>query len=174
MIIEPWNDIEPTIDPSAFIATGAAVVGDVTLGPDSSVWYGCVLRGDDHWIRVGAGSNIQDGTVIHVSLDTHPTLIGERVTVGHGARLHGCTIGDESLVGIGAIVLDGAELEPGSMLAAGAMLTPGKRVPSGELWAGSPARKLRDLSRDDLDFIRWDAEHYVKLARSYRKRTQSD
>ncbi|GGX56279.1 gamma carbonic anhydrase family protein [Saccharospirillum salsuginis] len=170
MIIEPWNDITPTIDASAFVATGAAVVGDVTLGPDSSVWYGSVLRGDDHWIRVGAGSNIQDGTVIHVSLDTHPTRIGDRVTVGHGARLHGCTIGDESLVGIGAIVLDGAELEPGSMLAAGAMLTPGKRVPSGELWAGSPARKLRDLTQADLDFIRWDAEHYIKLARRYRNR----
>ena len=173
MIIEPWNDTTPTIDSSAFVATGAAVVGDVTLGPDSSVWYGCVLRGDDHWIRVGAGSNIQDGTVVHVSLDSHPARIGDRVTVGHGARLHGCTIGDDSLVGIGAIVLDGAELEPGSMLAAGAMLTPGKRVPSGELWAGSPARKLRDLTQDDLDFIRWDAEHYIKLARSYRNRPRS-
>jgi carbonic anhydrase/acetyltransferase-like protein (isoleucine patch superfamily) len=168
-IIRPWRGVWPRIAPDAFVAPGAVVVGDVEIGPEASVWYGCVLRGDDQAIRVGPGSNVQDGTVVHVTLDAHPTVIGRDVTVGHGARLHGCTVGDGCLVGIGAVVLDGAAMEGGSMLAAGSVLTPRKRVPGGELWAGSPARPMRALTEADRRFLVFDAEHYRARAREYRE-----
>ncbi len=134
-IIYPYGAATPNIDPSAFVAPGAAVVGDVTIGSEAIIWYGCVLRGDDHWIRVGPRTSVQDGTVIHVSLETHPTDIGADVVIGHGVRLHGCTLQDRCLIGIGAIVLDGAVVESGAFVAAGALVAPGKRVPGGELWA---------------------------------------
>lgn len=167
-IIVPFKGKTPQIDPSAYIAPGAVLVGDVTIGPSVSVWFGAVLRGDDHSITVGEGSNVQDGTVVHVTLDTGPTVIGRDVVIGHGARLHGCTLGDGCLVGIGAIVLDHATVEPGGFLAAGALLAPGKTVPGGELWGGSPARKLRDLREADTDFMEFDIAHYRRLTDIYR------
>ena len=166
-IIQPFRGIMPEIDPTAFIAPGAVVVGNVKIGAGASVWYGCVLRGDDHWIEVGEGSNIQDGTVVHVTLDEAPTKIGKNVTIGHGARLHGCTLEDDCLVGIGAIVLDGAVVQSGAFVAAGALVAPGKTVKTGELWGGSPARKLRDLRDGDREYMTFDAAHYQRIAKEY-------
>ncbi|MEQ8441551.1 MAG: gamma carbonic anhydrase family protein [Alphaproteobacteria bacterium] len=166
-IIMPYQGKVPRIDPTAYVAPGAVIVGDVEIGPEASVWFGCVLRGDDQRIEVGAGSNVQDGTVIHVTLDTGPTVLGRDVIIGHGARLHGCTLMDGCLIGIGAVVLDWAVVEPGAFLAAGALLPPKKTVPSGELWAGNPARKLRDLRDADREFLAFDAAHYKKLTAQY-------
>ena len=167
--IKTFDGHTPVIAETAFIAPGATVVGDVTIGEGSSVWYSCVLRGDDHFIRIGQYSNIQDGSVVHVTLNSQPTIVGDRVVVGHNVVLHGCEIGDDCLVGIGSVVLDGAVMEPGSMLAAGSLLTPGKRVPSGELWGGSPAKKMREMTAADREYIDWDIQHYIQAADKYRK-----
>lgn len=166
-IIMPFRGVWPRIADDAYIAPGAAVIGDVEIGAEASVWFGCVLRGDDHAITVGARTNVQDGTMIHVTLESHATTIGAGVTIGHGARLHGCVLEDGCLVGIGAIVLDGAVVEAESMVAGGAVVTPRKRVLRHQLWGGSPAKFMRDLSADDVAFLAWDANHYAKLARTY-------
>jgi len=166
-IILPFRGVLPRLGRGVFVAPGAAVIGDVELGDEANVWFGCVVRGDDHFIRIGARTNVQDGTVIHVSLNTHPTVIGADVTIGHGARLHGCTLEDGCMVGIGAVVLDGAVVEPGAIVAAGAVLAPGKRVPSGEMWAGCPARKARELKDSEREFLRINSKHYCGLARAY-------
>ncbi len=168
-VIKPFDGTWPTIDDSVFIADGAAVIGDVVIGPESSVWYGVVIRGDENYVRIGSRTNVQDGTVIHVTLDKFPTVIGDGVTIGHGARVHGCTIGNGCLIGISATVLDGAIVESGAMVAAGALVAPGKRVPSGELWAGCPAKKMRDLTQADHDYFVFDAEHYVKMAGKHKQ-----
>jgi carbonic anhydrase/acetyltransferase-like protein (isoleucine patch superfamily) len=167
-IIDAYQGVIPEIAEDVFIAPGAAVIGRVRLGPRVGVWYGCVLRGDDHHIHIGAGSNVQDGTVIHVTLDQHPTEVGEGVTIGHGVRLHGCRLEDRCLVGIGAIVLDGAVVESDSFVAAGAVVAPGKRILSGQLWAGNPARMLRELRPGEREFLPWNAAHYAGLAARYR------
>ena len=135
----------PIVPDTAFIAPGAWVIGDVTLDEEVSIWFGCVLRGDDNAIRIGRRTNVQDGTVIHVTEVHHPTIIGARVTIGHGARLHGCNLEDDCLIGIGSVVLDGAVVESRAIVAAGAVVPPGKRVPAGQLWTGNPARYLRDV-----------------------------
>ncbi|SIS74942.1 gamma carbonic anhydrase family protein [Insolitispirillum peregrinum] len=167
-IILPWRGVEPAIADTAFVAPGAAVIGDVEIGAGSSIWFGCVVRGDVHEIRIGERSNIQDGTVIHVSKGKFGTYIGDDVLVGHGCVIHACTLESGSFVGMGATVLDGAVVESGGMLAAGATLTPGKRLPRGELWAGAPAKKLRDLSEDEMaGFIRQCAG-YAELAEEYK------
>ncbi len=168
-IILPFRGVWPRIAEDAYIAPGAAVIGDVEIGAEASVWFGCVLRGDDHAIKVGPRTNVQDGTMIHVTLDAHATVIGAGVTIGHGARLHGCVLEDGCLVGIGAIVLDGAVVETESMVAGGAVVTPRKRVPKHQLWGGSPAKFMRALSPDDVAFLAWDANHYAGLARTYRE-----
>ena len=164
----------PKIDPDAFVASGARLIGDVEMAAGSSVWYNCVLRGDMNRIRIGARSNIQDGSVIHVDPpraggpdEGYPCLIGEEVLIGHLAMVHGCTLRDRAFVGLGAIVMDGCEIESDAMLAAGAMLTPGKRIPSGQLWAGRPARYVRDLGEADLAAMRQGVAHYVELARRH-------
>ncbi len=169
-IVESFEELTPSIGENVYLAAGSFVIGDVHIGANSSIWYGCVLRGDDHYIRIGEGTNIQDGTVVHVTLDTNPTIVGDRVVVGHKVCLHGCEIGDDALVGMGSIVLDGAVMEAGSMLAAGSLLTPNKRVPSGELWGGSPARKMRDMTEADYAYIKWDIDHYQALAKRYLAR----
>jgi gamma-carbonic anhydrase len=165
-IIQPFKGVWPRIAANAYIAPGAVVVGDVAIGESASVWYGCVLRGDDHSITVGARTNIQDGAIIHVLLNEHPTVIGANVVVGHGARMHGCTLADGCLIGIGSIVLDGAVMESGAMLAAGAVLPPRKRIPARQLWVGNPAKHLRDVTDAEVDFIAFDVNHYADLARS--------
>lgn len=166
-IILPFQGKSPRIDPTAFIAPGAVLVGDVTIGANASVWFGAVLRGDDQRIVVGDGSNVQDGTVVHVTLDTGPTLIGKNVTIGHGARLHGCILEDDCLVGIGAIVLDGATVQKRAFVAAGALVAPNKTVPTGELWGGNPARKLRAMKPADDEFLKFDVEHYHRRCREF-------
>ncbi len=159
------NGPVPHIDPTAFIAANATIIGDVKIDQDCSVWFGCVVRGDVNVVRIGARTNIQDLTVIHVASRLQGTFVGCDVTVGHGAILHACTIGDGSFIGMRAMVMDGAVVENGAMVAAGAMVLPGKRVPEGELWAGSPARLLRPLRDTDRELMAYTAPHYVKLSR---------
>ncbi len=167
-IILPWQGIKPTIDASAFIAPGAVVIGDTVIGADSSVWFNCTVRGDVNEIRIGARSNIQDGTVVHVTKGGHGTYIGDDVLVGHGCTLHACTLESGAFVGMGATVLDGVVVEGGAMVAAGAMVTPGKRIPRGELWAGSPAKRMRTLSEDEMEGFIKQCGHYAAYAREYR------
>jgi carbonic anhydrase/acetyltransferase-like protein (isoleucine patch superfamily) len=165
--IIPFKGILPKIEAGAFIAQNAAVIGDVEIGAESSVWYGCALRGDVNPIRIGKRTNIQDGTVIHTTHDFQGTYIGDNVTVGHMAILHACTVEDYGFVGMQACAMDGAVVKTKGMLAAGALLTPGKVVPSGQLWAGRPAKFMRDLTAEELAFLSYSADHYVKLSREY-------
>ena len=171
MTILSYEGKTPRIDPSAFVAPGARLIGDIEIGPEASIWYNCVLRGDVNAIRIGARSNIQDGSVIHVDSPRpgheagFPTLIGEEVLIGHLAMVHGCILHDRAFVGLGAIVMDGCEIEGDAMLAAGAMLTPGRRIPSGQLWAGRPAKYVRDLDEGDVAGMRAGVAHYVALAK---------
>lgn len=167
-LILPYKGVVPTIDPAAFIAQTATVIGDVHIGPDTGIWYGCVVRGDVNEIRIGARTNIQDGTVIHVAGQGQGTYIGDGITVGHMALLHACTLEDNCFIGMKACVMDGAYVESGAMVAAGALVTPGKRVKSGQLWAGSPARPIRELTEQDLAYFPLSAENYAALARDYR------
>jgi carbonic anhydrase/acetyltransferase-like protein (isoleucine patch superfamily) len=169
MPLLPFQGVAPRVDPSAFVAPTATLVGDVTLGPEASVWYGCTLRGDVMPIRVGARSNIQDGSVVHVTRRLAATVIGEDVLVGHMCMIHGCTLMDRAFVGLGAIVMDGCVVEPDGMLAAGALLTPGKRVGARELWAGRPAKPVRQLSEEEVARNRAGAAGYVALARMHRE-----
>lgn len=166
-IILPYRGVMPKIHPTAFIAPGAVVIGDVEIGEESSIWFGCVLRGDVDVIRVGARSNIQDGTVVHLSHGA-PAIIGDDVTVGHGAILHGCTLKDRSFVGMGATILDLAVVESEAMVGAGALLTMKKVVPAGQLWGGSPARLLRALKPAEMENFARHARHYADLAAEYR------
>ena len=166
--IIPFKGTLPEIAGDAFIAPSADVIGDVVIGEKSSIWFNCVVRGDVNTIRIGKRSNIQDGTVIHVSGGTHPTTIGDDVLVGHNCLIHGCTLENGSFVGMGATILDGVVVETGAMVAAGALVTPGKRVPSGELWGGSPAKCLRPLTAEQQADLTSGAKHYAELAQIYR------
>lgn len=173
MIRLAYGGVEPRIAGTAFVAPTAVVAGDVEVGEGSSLWFGVIARGDVNAIRIGARTNIQDGTVVHVTGRWeggagHATRIGDGVTVGHLAVLHGCTLEDGSFVGMRACVMDGAVVETGAMVAAGALVTPGKRVLRGQLWAGSPARHSRDLTPDEVANIGRSAQRYVDLAASYR------
>ena len=163
------NGTAPAIDPTAFIAPGSRIIGDVRIGAASSIWYNCVLRGDVQSIRVGARTNIQDGTVVHVTTRLHPTEIGDDVLIGHLAMIHGCKLHDRSFVGLGAIVMDGCEIEPTGMLAAGAMLTPGKRIAAGEMWAGRPAKYVRHLRAEEMASHRAGVAAYVENARDHAR-----
>ncbi len=167
MIIVDYGGRSPDIAADAFIAPNAAVIGDVVIGAQSSIWFACTVRGDGNFIRIGARTNIQDGTVIHVDSASLPTIIGDDVTVGHMALIHACTLESGSFVGMAATVMDGAVVESGAMVAAGALVTPGKRVAAGELWAGSPAKKWRDLSDQERATLTDAAVHYVELAKGY-------
>ncbi len=164
--IEQFLGARPAIPASVFIAPGAVVIGDVSLGEEASVWYQATVRGDINRIRVGARSNLQDGCVVHVA-DAFSTEIGEFVTVGHKAILHACTVGDEVLVGMGATVLDGAEIGARSIIGAGALVTGGKKIPPGSLVLGSPAKVVRQLSLEEQASIKVWAERYVTLSRVY-------
>jgi carbonic anhydrase/acetyltransferase-like protein (isoleucine patch superfamily) len=156
----------PSVHPSAFIAPGAVVLGDVEIGAESSVWYTAVLRGDINRIVLGSQTNIQDGSVLHVS-DDFACVLGDRVTVGHRAVVHACTVGDEVLVGMGAIILDGAQIGPRSIIAAGALVTKGTVIPEGSLVVGSPAKVVRPLSREEMAANARLALKYVELSRRY-------
>jgi len=182
-LIRPFRGILPKIHPDAFLAENAVVIGDVEIGAGSSIWYGCVLRGDVNKIRVGRNSNLQDGTVVHVNHDRSgqdyresgggmPTVIGDNVTVGHMALIHACHLESGSFVGMRAVVMDQAVVESGAMVAAGALVSPGKRVLSGQLWAGAPAQYRRDLTQEELDFFPYIAGNYATLGESYRGETE--
>jgi carbonic anhydrase/acetyltransferase-like protein (isoleucine patch superfamily) len=157
---------QPAIHPSAFIAPNATVLGDVTIGEDASVWYNTVLRGDINRIVIGKGSNVQDGSVLHLSAD-YACVVGDYVTVGHMAMLHACTIGDECLIGMGAIILDGAEIGERSIIGAGALVTQEKKIPPGSMVLGSPAKVVRTLSSDEQSGLREWAERYVRIIPHY-------
>ncbi len=166
-LILPYKNIIPNIDKTAFIAGNTSLIGDVKIGRESSIWFGCTLRGDVYNIEIGERTNIQDGTVIHTTSGLQGTYIGNDITVGHMCLLHACTIESGGFVGMGSVVLDQAVVEGGAMLAAGSLLTPGKRVPKGELWAGRPAKFMRKLTDEDVEHMRWNAAHYVSLSREY-------
>lgn len=177
-IIEPYRGefspllIYPKIAATAYIATNAAVIGDVHIGEDSGIWYGSTVRGDVNYIRIGNRTNVQDGSVIHVTRNTGPTLIGSEVTIGHAVLMHACDLRDRCFIGMRATIMDDVVVETDAMVAAGALVTPGKRVPSGELWAGSPAKFFRKLTADEIKHIGDSADNYVRLCREYKKLEQ--
>ena len=162
------DGVTPTIAEDAFIAPTAAVIGDVEIGSETGIWFHCLVRGDMNTIRIGARTNIQDGTVIHVDSGVFSTFIGDDVTVGHNAVIHGCTLKNRAFVGIGATVLDGATIEEGGMLAAGGLLTPGKTIGPNELWTGSPAKLRRVMDAGERTKFDRNAEVYRALAKQFR------
>ena len=168
-LILPHRGVMPKIAPDAFIAPNATIIGDIEIGPQSSVWFSCVLRADDSYIRIGARSNIQDGSIVHESSAPLPTLIGDDVLIGHMVVLHACTLESGAFIGMRSVILDGAVVEGGAMLAAGALLGPGKRVPKGELWGGTPARFMRKLNEREMEELSNGAAHYVEHAAEYKK-----
>ncbi|MBI3681922.1 MAG: gamma carbonic anhydrase family protein [Acidobacteria bacterium] len=168
-MIRSFRGAVPKIAPSCYIDPSAQVIGDVVIGEQASVWPNAVVRGDVNWIRIGEGSNIQDNSVLHVDSDGFPLTIGDRVTVGHGCVLHGCTIEDECLIGIGAIVLNGARIGRGSVIAAGALVPEGAEIPPFSVAMGVPAKVKREVSRQERERFGINAEHYNELRRQYRE-----
>ncbi|HEY8559130.1 MAG TPA: gamma carbonic anhydrase family protein [Pyrinomonadaceae bacterium] len=166
-MIKSFQNIAPQIHETAFIAENAVVIGDVRIGENASVWYGCVLRGDVNFIRIGANTNVQDGTVIHVSRETHSTVLEEEVTVGHRATLHGCHVERGCLIGIGAIVLDGARVGKNSLVAAGSLVTPGTIIPERSFVMGTPARVKRELSDEEIANLQKFWQNYITLSAVY-------
>ncbi len=167
MAIYELDGQAPQVAESAWVADSAQVIGAVTLGPDASVWFGTVVRGDTEEITIGAGSNIQDASVLHADHGM-PLVVGERVTVGHQVMLHGCTIGDESLIGIGAVILNGAKIGRNCLVGAGALVTEGKEFPDGSMILGSPAKVVRQLSPEQIEGLRRSAQHYIDNAQRFR------
>ncbi len=177
--ILPYRNAEPKIDKSSFIASSAIISGDVKIGKNSGIWYGCVLRGDVTKIVIGDNTNIQDNCVLHGTRPHHaqnktgaegaPVLVGNGVTIGHGAIIHACIIEDFSFIGMGSIVMDLARVESFGMLAAGAVLTPKKVVKSGQIWAGNPAKYFRDMTEEEKNYIKISAKNYAELAHEYRE-----
>lgn len=167
-MLRPYKGLLPTVHPSAFVDDSAQVIGDVEIGAESSVWMTVVIRGDVNFIRIGDRSNIQDGTVVHVQHDTHPTRIGNDVTVGHGAIVHGCTIHDRVLVGMGAIILNGATIGEDSIIAAGTLLTEGTTIPPRSMVMGSPGKVKRALTDAEVAMIQEFADNYVRYRRDYQ------
>lgn len=157
----------PQVAPSAWIADSAEVMGNVTVGPDASIWFGCVLRGDTESMSIGEGSNIQDLTVMHADRGL-PLTVGKHVTVGHKVMLHGCTIGDETLIGIGAVVLNGAKIGKNCLVGAGSLVTEGKEFPDGSMIMGTPAKVVRQLTPEQIEGLRSSAKHYMENARMFR------
>jgi carbonic anhydrase/acetyltransferase-like protein (isoleucine patch superfamily) len=168
-VILAYDGKAPRVAASAWLAPGTVVAGDVEIGDESSVWFQSVIRGDVNVVRIGARTNVQDHSVVHVTSQTHPTLVGDDVTIGHRVVLHGCTVHDRCLVGIGAIVLDGAVVGPDAMVGAGALVPPGMVVPPGTLVLGSPAKVKRELRPDELAALKASAARYVGYARRYRE-----
>jgi carbonic anhydrase/acetyltransferase-like protein (isoleucine patch superfamily) len=168
MLIRPFRGRQPLLHPSVFVADNATLIGDVQIGARSSVWFGAVIRGDVFHIRIGSETSIQDNTVVHVTHERFATVVGDRVTVGHSVTLHGCTVGDLCIVGMGATVLDQVEIGERCIVGAGALLTPGTKVPPGHLVVGAPARVKRPLTEAELQWLAASAAHYVELARIYK------
>jgi len=169
-MIKPFDSIHPKIHETAFIADDAIVIGDVEIGEDASVWFGSIIRGDVNFIRIGARTNIQDATVIHVSSKTHSTVLEENITVGHRVVLHGCHVETGCLIGIGAILMDGVRVGANSLVAAGSLLTPGTQIPPGSLVMGSPAKVKRELTEDEHAYLNKSWKNYIELKSHYFKR----
>jgi len=166
-MIMAYRGIRPQVADSAFLAPTATIVGDVQIGDNSGIWFGVILRGDVNRIRIGRRTNLQDGTIVHVTSGTHPTVVGDGVTVGHGVKLHGCSVADHCLIGIGAIVLDGALIGEESMVAAGTLVVPGTIVPPRSLVVGSPGRVKRSLTDEECGEIKRLADRYVAYRLEY-------
>ncbi|MBS4534238.1 gamma carbonic anhydrase family protein [Clostridium sp. D2Q-14] len=166
-MIKKFKDKKPSIDETCFIAETADIIGDVAIGKNSSIWYNCVLRADGNKIVIGENTNVQDGTIMHIE-NSHPTIIGNNVTIGHKAIVHACNIKDNVLIGMGAIILNGAIIEDNVLVGAGSVVTPGKRFPSGTLVLGSPAKVVRDLTEDEIENLKNFAKHYVELAQGHK------
>jgi len=166
-MLRELDGVRPQIGQRVFLAETCVVIGDVVIGDDSSIWYGTVVRGDVMPIRVGARSNIQDGTIVHVTSGKFGTTIGDDVTIGHGAIVHACTVEDGCLIGMGSTVLDGARIGRGSFVGAGALVTPGTVIPPGSLVLGAPAKVKRPVNEQEREQIATGAAHYVELARRY-------
>ena len=167
MAIYQLDDHSPQIDPTAWVADTAQVMGAVTLAAHTSVWFGAVLRGDTETIQIGEGSNVQDLAVIHADIGL-PVVVGKHVTVGHQVMLHGCTIGDESLIGIGAVVLNGARIGRHCVVGAGSVVTEGKAFPDGSLIMGTPAKVVRELTPEQIEGLRMSAKHYIQNALRFK------
>lgn len=173
-MIRTFESSRPQIADSAYVDDMAVVIGDVHIGEDSSVWPMCVIRGDIHHIRIGKRSNIQDGSVLHVTHDSEykpggsPLIIGDDVTVGHSVTLHACTIGGNSLIGMGSVVLDDAVIEDYALIGAGSLVNPGKHIEGGYLWYGRPVRRVRKLTEKEKAYLEYSAQHYVKLQRRHQ------
>ena len=168
-MIRAYRGIYPKIAASAYVDPSAQVIGDVEVGERSSVWPNVTIRGDVNFIRIGTESNVQDNSVIHVEHDVYPTVVGDRVTVGHSVTLHGCIIEDDCLIGIGAIVLTGARIGKGSVVAAGALVTEGSQIPSGSMVMGVPAKVKRELTPEERQRFRENAQNYVRYREIYRE-----
>jgi len=179
MAIRQLGDLKPELDDSAYIDDSAQLIGDVKVGADSSVWPLSVIRGDIHSIRIGNKTNIQDGSVLHVTHDSRfqpggfALDVGCEVTVGHNVILHGCSIADRCLIGMGSTIMDGVTIEAEVMVAAGSLVTPGKSLKSGYLWVGRPARPVRELNLEEREYLVYAANHYVKLKNRYKKEHNS-
>jgi carbonic anhydrase/acetyltransferase-like protein (isoleucine patch superfamily) len=169
-MIYEFLDAKPDYPDSVFVAPSADIIGDVTVGEESSIWFNVTIRGDVNWIKIGERSNIQDNTCIHVRNQTGPTQIGSEVTVGHNAMIHGCTVHDRVLVGIHATVLDDVTIESDVIVAAGSLVPPGKRLESGYLYMGSPVEKKRKLTDEEIESIKEHSHNYVKYARAYMQK----
>ena len=167
--ILPYKGVMPTIDSSVFLAPTASVIGDVEIGAETNIWWGCLVRGDMNVIRIGRRVNIQDLTAVHVDSRKYGTFIGDNVTIGHAAVIHACTLEDNSFVGMQACVMDGAVVESGAMVAAGSLVTPGKTVKAGQLWAGSPARFVRECADQEKELIARVPPEYWEMAQAYLK-----
>jgi gamma-carbonic anhydrase len=166
-MLRPYKSITPRVAPDAYVDQSAQVIGDVEIGAESSVWMNVVVRGDVNWIRIGRRTNVQDGTIVHVMHDTHPTTIKDDVTIGHGAVIHGCTIDNRVLIGMGAILLNGVTIAEDTIVAAGALLPEGMQVPARSLVMGSPGKVRRALSDAEVASIRGYADNYVRYRLDY-------
>ncbi|MHA1571066.1 MAG: gamma carbonic anhydrase family protein [Alphaproteobacteria bacterium] len=168
-MIIPYKGAEPKISADAWIAPNAVVTGDVEIGPGSAIWFGCTVRGDVNIVRIGAGTNLQDNSVIHVSREKFGTFISDDVLIGHMCLIHACTIGERATVGMQSCVMDGAVVEPEAMVAGGSLVTPGKLVKSRQLWGGRPAKYMRDLSAGEVDEMLVATRRYAEYAETYRR-----
>lgn len=167
-MIRKFKDETPNIHESCFVADNAEIIGKVTLEEKASIWFGAVIRGDSNTIHIGKGSNVQDNCTVHANIHGTSTEVGDYVTIGHNVILHGCKIGNYSLIGMGSIILDGAEIGEGTIIGAGSLVPPNKKIPGGVLCMGSPAKVARELTEEEKEYIKGAAEHYLEEAEAYR------